>query len=241
MFVVSLLETVQKTRDALNVMHDGIAKYRTREFKMPTVLVVMETNYAYGAAVYMQFMFFLDQRKSQIPGLKDVDIVFATPVYMWNIASSKNIGELKEATERLKRIREHHAMALDAFHSTWDTREKHIPPSLRHKGNKKTLLSEVHQQSKLILGEEFDKTIPNKEEVERMLSSVLVSFINSLKLDNQSVSTGDWIAFERYCETYLKPALLGERMSWYSLQVQQKQVSNLNNLIAELTQEGIKN
>lgn len=60
--------------------------------RMPTVIVVLETNFAYGAAtpatiferclggVYMQLLYFLDQRKARMPTMEHVRIVFATPV-----------------------------------------------------------------------------------------------------------------------------------------------------------------
>jgi hypothetical protein len=118
MFVVSLLETISKTKEALRLLQRGIHKYRTRPFRMPTVLVVLETNYAYGAAVYMQFIYFLDQRKAQMPGLKDVSIVFATPVYMWNTKAAETVERLKQSVDRLKDVHVRHTPLRSDFTGT---------------------------------------------------------------------------------------------------------------------------
>lgn len=82
-FVLALLETIRTTRRMLRAAHLTSA-FRDRPFVFPPVLVVLETNYAYGAAVYMQMLRLLDAKRARHPDLRRVDIVFATPVYGWD-------------------------------------------------------------------------------------------------------------------------------------------------------------
>lgn len=57
-FVLALLDTVKKCRRLLQSEHATAS-----HFQMPPVLVVVETNFAYGAAVYMQMMYFVEARR----------------------------------------------------------------------------------------------------------------------------------------------------------------------------------
>lgn len=94
-FVVSLLQTLDATRRLL--MDQGVLA------AMPPILIVMETNFAYGAAVYMQMVWLLEERIRQHPGLRDLDVIFGTPVYMWDDEgqqlSAKVPGWVRERTD----------------------------------------------------------------------------------------------------------------------------------------------
>jgi hypothetical protein len=83
-FVLALLETIRTTRRMLRAAHERSA-HRREAFRFPPVLVVLETNYAYGAAVYIQMLQMLDDKQARHADLRGVDIVFATPVYGWDL------------------------------------------------------------------------------------------------------------------------------------------------------------
>ena len=103
-FVIALLETVRSVKLLLQAAIPG--------FTMPPVLVVMETNFAYGAAVYLQLLWFMQKQQAMSADLRDVDIVFATPVYMWDdtvvklrdelVAQKRIVKSLEEQIPRLK-------------------------------------------------------------------------------------------------------------------------------------------
>lgn len=84
-FVLSLLRTVREVRQLLRDAHDA-AGLPAADFRMPPVVVVIENNFAYGAATYMQLLWFLRerQRRSASADLANVEIIFATPVYGLN-------------------------------------------------------------------------------------------------------------------------------------------------------------
>lgn len=122
MFVVSLLETIRSTRQALRDKQHSIASLRTTPFVMPTVVVLIETNYAYGAAVYMQLLYFLDQQRRARLDLQDVNIVFATPVYMWDVTVSKKRDDVKREKEQLKRLQAEQKDAFQHLEKLWKDR-----------------------------------------------------------------------------------------------------------------------
>jgi hypothetical protein len=75
-FVLALLETIRTTRRMLRAAHERSA-YRRHAFRFPPVLVVLETNFAYGAAVYIQMLQMLDDKRPRFlvpfgvaPGLR---------------------------------------------------------------------------------------------------------------------------------------------------------------------------
>jgi hypothetical protein len=79
-FLLGLLAMVRAVKAELFRMHRA-AGFSDQAFEMPTVLILLENNFGYGAAVYVHLLYFLEQKRSEHPELKDVDILFATPVY----------------------------------------------------------------------------------------------------------------------------------------------------------------
>ena len=79
-FLLGLLTAVRAVKAELFRMHRA-AGFPDAAFVMPPVLVLLENNFAYGAAVYVHLLYFLERKRLEHPELKDVDILFATPVY----------------------------------------------------------------------------------------------------------------------------------------------------------------
>ena len=109
-FLLGLLGMVRAVKAELFRMH-RVAGFSDQSFVMPSVLVLLENNFAYGAAVYLHLLYFLERKRSEDPELKDVDILFATPVY----GMDKTLVQLlldrmskqtlvKNLTEELKKV-----------------------------------------------------------------------------------------------------------------------------------------
>ena len=79
-FVVALLQTIKDLKAKLF----SLFKSATYDLKLPPILIVIETNFAYGAAVYMQYMFFLRHILARDSSFKDIEIIFATAVFGWD-------------------------------------------------------------------------------------------------------------------------------------------------------------
>ena len=86
-FVLALLNTVRAVKRLLQKQDRAI-------LTMPPVIVVMETNFAYGAAVYMQMLWFIERQQAKHPDLAGVEILFATPVYLWDDSAARYRIEL---------------------------------------------------------------------------------------------------------------------------------------------------
>lgn len=110
-FVLSLLETVRTVKRLLQTIEPN--------FPMPPVLVVMETNFAYGATVpqapeqcssvwhpYMQMLWFIQQKQQRHRDLANVDIVFATPVYLWDDTIDRHREEVRGQRLLVQDLRE---------------------------------------------------------------------------------------------------------------------------------------
>lgn len=80
-FVLSLLYTLKSVRELLRTAHRK-AKMVDQAFRMPPVIVLIENNFAYGAAVYMQMLYFIRQRQHHHSDLRNFDIIFATPGFL---------------------------------------------------------------------------------------------------------------------------------------------------------------
>jgi hypothetical protein len=79
-FLLGLLTMVRSVKASLRQLHHD-AGFPTASFIMPPVLVLLENNFAYGAAIYLRLLYFIEEKRLEHPELKDVDISFATPVY----------------------------------------------------------------------------------------------------------------------------------------------------------------
>ena len=109
-FVLALLKLIGRVLDALRRTFERTQptdEYGNRlPFVTPPVLVVMETNYAYGAAVYQQILWMVDRHRGRDASLRDVDIVFATPVYMWDRSMDqirRDIAEKQQVVDETRR------------------------------------------------------------------------------------------------------------------------------------------
>ena len=96
-YVLALLETVRAVRRVMRAAHERSA-FAAVPFVLPPVLVVLETNFAYGAAVYIQMLDLLERKRARHRDIHEMDIVFATPVYTWD----RRIVELRMQLETAK-------------------------------------------------------------------------------------------------------------------------------------------
>ena len=130
-FVLSLLHTVNAVKGRLEHLHraalrDGNARRRRGRrlapaFTMPPVLVLIENNFAYGAATYMQMLWFLRQRQRNRSSAAEevLDIVFATPVYGLDPLLLARYTELRTLQRRLRAVHERRQEARDAVRAAW--------------------------------------------------------------------------------------------------------------------------
>jgi hypothetical protein len=131
-FVVSLLETIRAVRDMLSLV------------PTPPFLVVIENNFAYGAAVYMQMLDFLDRKRSQHPSLRDLDIVFATPVYVWNDRRAALQRTVDQRVSVVRRLRQ------EAQDKAGDVRTAWLAKGSRHQGlDRVDIMAKVEQRLRL--------------------------------------------------------------------------------------------
>lgn len=111
-FVLALLRLLRDVRSLLLASFHAVGKVdmygnqRTEPFVMPPVLVVMETNFAYGAAVYQQMLWLVDRNRRTDEALQDLDIIFATPVYMWDRSADERRREMANQREIIKTLEE---------------------------------------------------------------------------------------------------------------------------------------
>ena len=141
-FVASLLETIRQVKTALKALHKGTHTdafghvHDLGAFVMPDVVIVMETNFAYGASVYMQLLYFLCTMKEQLSDLKDVQIIFATPVYLWNVRVAEQMVQLRADRQTLLQVNEEYDAARKEADMIWQEREMRL-------GEKAALLREI--------------------------------------------------------------------------------------------------
>ena len=102
-FVPSLLTGLGRVRDLLERVH-GRARL-SAPFVMPPVIVVIENNFAYGAAVYQQLLWFARHRQPTTQ--PTLDIVFATPVYGLNEYLTDRWTRLRRTRLELREMQRH--------------------------------------------------------------------------------------------------------------------------------------
>ena len=131
-FVLALLETVRCVKAML------VEEYRRlqTEFVMPPVLVVMETNFAYGAAVYMQLDWFIRYKLARHPSLSDIKIIFATPVYVWDSTveqARKEAAELRRLIDDAEpRVQQRYQEAYEIWKAKGKRRGANWPETLEN-------------------------------------------------------------------------------------------------------------
>lgn len=109
-YVLALLETLRTVQRYLRAAQDA-SDFGRLPFRLPTVLVVLESNFAYGAAVYIQFLRLLDRTRQRNPDVSAMDIVFATPVYTWD---AREVARVAVSAAVVQREREE-VLALHAW------------------------------------------------------------------------------------------------------------------------------
>jgi hypothetical protein len=121
-FVLSLLHTVREVHAWLKTAHTA-AGHPPATFQLPPFLVLIENNYAYGAATYMQMLWLID-RQCKRPSWNGVEIVFATPVYGLNEWLVRKYDERKVIEERQQRAQAEKLRANRALRTAWEQKGK---------------------------------------------------------------------------------------------------------------------
>lgn len=83
-FAVALLHTIRGVVRILQNAYQRSTYGRSPgapAFVVPSVIVLVENNFAYGASTYVQLIWFIRQRQRRHSELNNVEILFATPVY----------------------------------------------------------------------------------------------------------------------------------------------------------------
>lgn len=127
-FVIALLDTVRKCKRLLQNAHEALSPPVV--FQMPRVLVVVEANFAYGAAVYMQLMYFIQARTSSDSELVNLEIIFATPVYATDTDVMQLMQREQNLQKRLSDLRERRRSARNNTRSTWTSKKR--TPGMDH-------------------------------------------------------------------------------------------------------------
>ena len=235
MFVVSLLETIARIKTSLSDLH---RHYKlSGAFHMPEVIILLETNFAYGAAVYMQTLFFLEEQKRRIPSLKDVVITFATPVYLWNVSIALKRDELQMEKQRKEVTSAEYQKAKDELDQVWKGRPF---PS----GAKDIILQDIRRQYGIHLAEEFDQQQVAHMLVEDMVHGAINAVIERVKEQQKTKETGkkteqELKNFEDYMTKQVAPVFVKEQRLRRNLQVATKTIAKLNSQMKELLTEGI--
>ena len=235
MFVVSLLQTIGHAQMSLSELHQFHKLPGT--FHMPEVIILLETNFAYGAAVYMQTLFFLEEQKRRIPGLKDVVITFATPVYLWNVTIASKRDEIQIEKRRKEFSSVDYQKAKDELDVVWKAR-----PFLS--GAKDTILQEIRTQYGIHLAEEFDQQQVAHMLVEDMVHAAISAVIERVTEQQKTKDKGkkteeELKAFAVYMKEKVVPVFVKEQKLRRGLQVATKTIAKLNVQMKELLNEGI--
>ena len=117
-FLLGLLAMVRAVKAALKKLHLA-AGLASDTFQMPPVLVLLENNFAYGAAVYIHLLYFLEEKRSQHPELKDVDLSFATPVYGLDEPLVQLFLDRQRAAVQLKALQLELKGVIESIDSIW--------------------------------------------------------------------------------------------------------------------------
>jgi hypothetical protein len=120
-YVLALLETLRAVRRLLRRAHAASA-FAAQPFRFPRVLVVLESNFAYGAAVYIQILNLLEQKQARHRDIRALDIVFATPVYTWDQRMVLLRMRLAKAEENARRAAAARDTLADAVVSAWEAK-----------------------------------------------------------------------------------------------------------------------
>lgn len=149
-FILALVRTLRSVRAWLQAAH-GRSGRPPDAFRMPTVLVVIENNFAYGAAMYMQMLWFLRQQQPRF--LPDCEVVLSgvplfrsraggipspsTPVFGLDAHLVAAYGRLARAQRKLDEETERRRLTDDGLRRAWKDKGP------RHKG---TNLQELFQE-----------------------------------------------------------------------------------------------
>ena len=166
-FVLALLDTVKKCKRLLQTAHEALSPPVV--FQMPRVLVVVEANFAYGAAVYMQLMYFIQARTSSDSELMNLEIIFATPVYATDTDVMQLMQREQHLQKRLSDLRERRRSARNNTRSVWTAKRR--TPGMDHSRVLQQIRATVQQLRSrrgiptVAQGEEEDDEDEDEEEV----------------------------------------------------------------------------
>jgi phage gpG-like protein len=124
-FVLSLIRTLVDVKRLLQKAHTK-AGLPDDQFRLPPVIVLVENNFAYGAATYMQMLWLLRDRSRAL--LPELDLTFATPVYGLNQWLTVQYAELARKKHSVDKEQASRDEMREALRQAWLAKGK------RHKG-----------------------------------------------------------------------------------------------------------
>ena len=200
--------------------HARLQDIRRTAFEMPKVLLLLETNFAYGASVYMQILYFLRKEISKDTMLKQIQIVFATPVYMWNEHIEERLAAVKRERLHITTLEESLAKARETFKAVWKNRPIGV-------GNKETLIKKVQEAHQKLLQDEYDKPLLSDTEIRALIqgevTTLVVQYEQSSKQTPQKL-----LEFRKYMLTEVLDALVDEQGLVVRLQLARRTVQRMN-------------
>lgn len=148
----------------------------------------------------MQMLYFLEQRKMRMPGMQHVRIVFATPVYLWNVPIAQKRDLLAEEQSQLTQLKNHFLVVSQKLQSIWSARRPFIL-------SMDTLLREIHSEFycvkfcpwssyRMELEEEFDRPMLSELEVSVLVSGALQKLISEAKQRTNQPTPEQWNQFD---------------------------------------------
>ena len=157
----------------------------------------------------MQMLYFLEQRKLRMPGMQHVHIVFATPVYLWNVPIAQKRDSLAAEQSQLTQLRNHFAVVSAKLLAVWRERR---PVTI----GLENLFREVRPEFlamafcpgssyRMEIEEEFDRAMLSELEVGVLVTKALQKLVNEAKQRNGQATPEQWGQFDT------KPAL---KQSW---------------------------
>ena len=186
----------------------------------------------------MQTLFFLEERRKRLPDLRDVVIVFATPVYLWNVPIASKMDELKQEQQRREIIRSDYAKAQVSLTEAWNSRPLRV-------GAKQDLLQNIKKSYGIELEDEFDKKAIAYLRTGEMVQNAINDMIAAYKKqqadkDGKGKKSAEQIEeFENYMNNTMAPLFVHEQELRRSVQVSTKTISKLNAELKDLLNEGI--
>lgn len=159
-FVLSLLETVRTVKYLL--------RREDAAFVMPPVLVVMENNFAYGATVYMQMLWFIQSKQQRHRDLQDVEIIFATPVYLWDDQIERDRNTVAQDRMHVQKLKENIPQEQADMEREWKQRGPQTAGL-----NRQTIIRNVLHELKLLDDDALEATSISAQNVDLVVGKVM--------------------------------------------------------------------